>query len=59
MERTQDLFMEIKFSLPIPLTEEEENNIDWQNLIESVCLQLMNSHGLKIESRKDLPVEFI
>lgn len=59
MERTQDLFMEIKFSLPIPLTEEEENNIDWQNLIESVCLQLMNSHGLKIESRKDLPAEFI
>ena len=59
MERVQDLFMEIKDSLPIPLTDEEEDNIDWQNLTESVCLQLMNSHGLKIELKKDLPAEFI
>lgn len=59
MERVQDLFMEIKDSLPIPLTDEEEDNIDWQNLTESVCLQLMNSHGLKIELEKDLPAEFI
>ena len=59
MERVQDLFMKIKDSLSIPLTDEEEDNIDWQNLTESVCLQLMNSHGLKIELEKDLPVEFI
>ena len=59
MERVQDLFMEIKDSLPILLTDEEEDNIDWQNLTESVCLQLMNSHGLKIELEKDLPAEFI
>lgn len=57
-ERIQDLFMKVKDSLPIPLTEAEESNIDWQNLTEDVCLQLMNSHGLKIEL-KDLPVEFI
>ena len=59
MERVQDLFMKIKDSLSIPLTDEEEDNIDWQNLTESVCLQLMNSHGLKIELENDLPVEFI
>lgn len=59
MERVQDLFMKIKDSLSIPLTDEDEDNIDWQNLTESVCLQLMNSHGLKIELEKDLPVEFI
>lgn len=59
IERIQDMFMKIKDSLPIPLTEEQENNIDWQNLTESVCLQLMNNHGLKIEPRKDLPLEFI
>lgn len=57
-ERIQDLFMKVKDSLPIPLTEAEKSNIDWQNLTEDVCLQLMNSHGLKIEL-KDLPVEFI
>lgn len=59
MERIQDLFMNIKDSLPVPLTEEEKAHIDWQNLTEDVCLQLMNSHGLKIELKKDLPVEFI
>lgn len=58
-ERIQDLFMKVKDALPIPLTEEDEGNIDWQHLTEDVCLQLMNSHGLKIELKKDLPVEFI
>lgn len=58
-ERVQDLFMKIKDSLPIPLTDEDKNNIDWQNLTESVCLQLMNSHGLKVEMKKDLPIVFI
>lgn len=58
-ERIQDLFMKVKDALPIPLTEEDEGNIDWQYLTEDVCLQLMNSHGLKIELKKDLPVEFI
>lgn len=58
-ERIQDLFMKIKDAMPIPLTEEEEDHIDWQNLTEDVCLQLMNSHGLKIELKKDLPVELI
>ena len=56
-EKIQDLFMKIKDSLPIPLTEEDK--IDWQNLTEDACLQLMNNHGLKIEPRKDLPLEFI
>ena len=56
-EKIQDLFMKIKDSLPIPLTEEDK--IDWQNLTEDACLQIMNNHGLKIESRKDLPLEFI
>lgn len=59
MERVQDLFMKIKDSLPIPLTDEDKDNIDWQNLTESVCLQLMNSHGLKVEMKKDLPIVFI
>lgn len=59
IERIQDLFMKVKDALPIPLTEEDEGNIDWQHLTEDVCLQLMNSHGLKIELKKDLPVEFI
>lgn len=59
LERIQDLFMKIKDSLPIPLTEEEEDSIDWQNLTEAVCVQLMNNHGLKIEMKKDLPVELI
>ena len=56
-EKIQDLFMKIKDSLPIPLTEEDK--IDWQNLTEDACLQLMNNHGLKIEPRKDLPLAFI
>ena len=56
-EKIQDLFMKIKDSLPIPLTEEDK--IDGQNLTEDACLQLMNNHGLKIEPRKDLPLEFI
>ena len=56
-EKIQDLFMKIKDSLPIPLTEKDK--IDWQNLTEDACLQIMNNHGLKIESRKDLPLEFI
>lgn len=56
-EKIQDLFMKIKDSLPIPLTEDDK--IDWQNLTEDACLQLMNNHGLKIEPRKDLPLEFI
>ena len=56
-EKIQDLFMKIKDYLPIPLTEEDK--IDWQNLTEDTCLQIMNNHGLKIESRKDLPLEFI
>lgn len=59
IERIQDLFMKVKDSLPIPLAEEDEGNTDWQHLTEDVCLQLMNSHGLKIELKKDLPVEFI
>ena len=54
IETTQDLFMKIKDYLPMPLTEEDENNIDWQNLIEETCLQLMRSHGLDIELEKDL-----
>lgn len=56
-EKIQDLFMKIKDSLPIPLTEEDK--IDWQNITEDACLQLMNNHGLKIEPRKDLPLAFI
>lgn len=48
---------EKKKSLWHPLTEEDK--IDWQNLTEDACLQLMNNHGLKIEPRKDLPLEFI
>lgn len=56
-EKIQDLFMKIKDSLPIPLTEEDK--IDWHNLTEDACLQLMNNHGLKIEPRKDLPLAFI
>ena len=59
LERIQDLFMKIKDSLPIPLTEEEEDSINWQNLTEAVCVQLMNNHGLKIEMKKDLPIELI
>lgn len=58
-ERVQDLFMKIKDSLPIPLTDEDEDHIDWQNLTESVCLQLMDSHGLKIEMKEDLPMVFV
>lgn len=54
IEKTQDLFMKIKDALPIPFTEEDENNIDWQNLTEETCLQLMRSHGLDIELKKDL-----
>lgn len=56
-ERVQDLFMKIKDSLPIPLTDED--HIDWQNLTESVCLQLMDSHGLKVEMKEDLPMVFM
>lgn len=56
-EKIQDLFMKIKDSLPIPLTEEDK--IDWLNLTEDACLHLMNNHGLKIETRKDLPLAFI
>ena len=59
LERIQDLFMKIKDSLPIPLTEEEEDSINWQNLTEAVCVQLMNNHGLKIEMKKDLPIGLI
>ena len=59
LERIQDLFMKIKDSLPISLTEEEEDSIDWQNLTEAVCVQLMNNHGLKIEMKKYLPIELI
>lgn len=58
METTQDLFMKIKDYLPMPLTEEDENNIDWQNLTEETCLQLMRSHGLDIELEKDLSYVF-
>lgn len=54
IEKTQDLFMKIKDYLPKPLTEEDENSIDWQNLTEEVCLQLMRSHGLDIKLEKDL-----
>lgn len=57
-EKTQDLFMKIKDSLPIPLTEEDKDNIDWQNLTEETCLQLMRSHGLDIELKKDLSYVF-
>lgn len=59
LERIQGLFMKIKDSLPIQLTEEEEDKIDWQNLTEAVCVQLMNNHGLKIGMKRDLPIEFI
>ena len=58
IEKTQDLFMKIKDYLPIPLTEEDEDNIDWQNLTEETCLQLMRSHGLDIEFKKDLSYNF-
>lgn len=58
IEKTQDLFMKIKDYLPIPLTEEDEDNIDWQNLTEDTCLQLMRSHGLDIELKKDLSYNF-
>lgn len=58
IEKTQDLFMKIKDYLPKPLTEEDENSIDWQNLTEEVCLQLMRSHGLDIELKKDLSYDF-
>ena len=58
IEKTQDLFMKIKDALPIPFTEEDENNIDWQNLTEETCLQLMRSHGLDIEIKKDLSYNF-
>lgn len=58
-ERVQDLFMKIKDSLPIPLTDEDKDHIDWQNLTESVCLQLMDSHGLKVEMKEDLPMVFM
>ena len=57
-EKTQDLFMKIKDFLPIPLTEEDKDNIDWQNLTEETCLQLMRSHGLDIELKKDLSYVF-
>lgn len=58
IEKTQDLFMKIKDYLPIPLTEEDEDNIDWQNLTEETCLQLIRSHGLDIELKKDLSYNF-
>ena len=58
IEKTQDLFMKIKDYLPIPLTEEDEDNIDWQNFTEETCLQLMRSHGLDIEIKKDLSYNF-
>ena len=58
IEKTQDLFMKIKDYLPIPLTEEDEDNIDWQNLTEDTCMQLMRSHGLDIELKKDLSYDF-
>lgn len=58
IEKTQDLFMKIKDYLPIPLTEEDEDSIDWQNLTEDTCLQLMRSHGLDIELKKDLSYVF-
>lgn len=58
IETTQDLFMKIKDYLPMPLTEEDENNIDWQNLTEDTCLKLMRSHGLDIELKKDLSYVF-
>ena len=58
IEKTQDLFMKIKDALPIPFTEEDENNIDWQNLTEETCLQLIRSHGLDIELKKDLSYNF-
>nr|DAK84808.1 MAG TPA: hypothetical protein [Caudoviricetes sp.] len=58
IERTQDLFMKIKDFLPIPLTEEDEDSLDWQNLTEETCLQLMRSHGLDIELKKDLSYVF-
>lgn len=58
IEKTQDLFTKIKNALPIPLTEEDEDSLDWQNLTEEVCLQLMRSHGLDIELKKDLSYVF-
>ena len=36
----------------------DENSIDWQNLTEDTCLQLMRSHGLDIELKKDLSYDF-
>ena len=58
IEKTQDLFTKIKNALPIPLTEEDEDSLDWQNLTEETCLQLMRSHGLDIELKKDLSYVF-
>mgnify|MGYP006959801146 FL=1 len=57
-EKIQDLFMKIKDFLPVPLTEEDEDSIGWQNLTEETCLQLMRSHGLDIELKKDLSYAF-
>lgn len=57
MERIQDLFMKVLDFLPVPLTKED--NIDWQNLTETACVKLMNDHGLKIEIKRDLPLEFM
>lgn len=58
IEKTQDLFTKIKNALPIPLTEEDEDSLDWQNLTEETCIQLMRSHGLDIELKKDLSYVF-
>ncbi len=49
--RLQDVFMKVKSQLPKPLTEEEEDEIDWQNLTEDYCLELMSKHGLNLEQR--------
>ena len=53
-ERTQDLFLKIKDFLPKPLTQEEQDSIDWQNLSAEYCLQVMRKHGLNIEDKQDL-----
>ena len=57
-EHAQDLFLKVKDFLPIPLTQEEQDGIDWQNLSEEYCLQVMRKHGLNIEDKQDLSWDY-
>lgn len=57
-ERIQDLFVKVKDFLPIPITEEEEDNIDWQNLTAETCQQIMKEHGLDVICNQGLPWDY-